>query len=149
PIKVGGAELSVQDLAESFSKDGHTVGVVTLGKKNEKSEINGVQIFRLQIQNTFWPFDDKRHSHIDKIKWHIKDVYNTLYKPQIEEIFKEFEPEIIHTNNLAGFSVSVWDIAKKSNIKIVHTIRDYYLQCPRTTKFKFNNICFNNCLDCK
>lgn len=145
---MGGAELSVQALAESFYKGGHKVCVVTLGQKNEKSEINGVQIFRLKIQNIFWPFEDKKHSPVEKIKWHIKDIYNSSYKTQIEEIFKEFEPNIIHTNNLAGFSVYVWDIAKKHNIKITHTLRDYYLQCPRSTKFKNSTSCKNQCLKC-
>lgn len=148
PIKVGGAELSVQALAESFCENGHIVGVVTLGEKNENMIINGVKIFRLQIQNNFWPFIQKKHSQIERIKWHIKDVYNTGYKTQIEELFKAFKPEIIHTNNLSGFSVNIWSIAKKHNIKIVHTIRDYYLQCPKTTKFK-TDICNNVCLDCR
>ncbi|HGO4298408.1 TPA: glycosyl transferase family 1, partial [Klebsiella pneumoniae] len=48
------------------------------------------------------------------------------------------EPDVVHTNNLSGFSTSVWAVAKKNKIKIVHTARDYYLMHPNCTLFKNN-----------
>lgn len=148
-MKVGGAEMSVQALAEEFSRHHNKVGIVTLGKKCEQVEINGVVIFRLKIQNIFWPFDNEKNGQLNKLRWHLYDIYNTSYDKKIGNIFREFEPDIIHTNNLTGFSVFVWSAAKRYNIKIVHTLRDYYLQCPKNTKFSNSSTCKNQCLDCK
>ena len=41
-----------------------------------------------------------------------------------------FAPDVINTNNLYGITPIVWKIAKKKKIRLVHTIRDYYLMCP-------------------
>src|SRR5690606_6051821 len=77
------------------------------------------------------------------------DMNNTTYTKELNEIFLEFMPDIIHTNNLAGFSVSIWEYAKKKKVKTVHTLRDYYLQCPKTTKFNQGKICTKTCTSCK
>ena len=80
PYKVGGAELSVQALAEKFSNLGLTIGVVTLAEEEGEFEINGVKIWRLKLENTFWPFGEQVRSNFEKLQWHLVDVYNTSYK---------------------------------------------------------------------
>lgn len=149
PYKVGGAEISVQTLAEEFSSLGVSVGILTLGKEDNHSNLNDVLIWRLKIENNFWPFDDNNKSTINKLLWHINDSNNKKYDDKIKNIFNVFKPDILFTNNLSGFSTRVWSLAKNNNIKIVHTIRDYYLQCPKTTKFKKGYNCNSLCLDCK
>lgn len=148
PYKVGGAEISVQDLAENLVENGIKVGVVTLGENKEKTIVNGVIIWRLELQNIFWPFSQETVTTFARLKWHKRDIYNTKYQKDVLKIFSEFKPDIVHTNNLAGFSVAIWDMAYNKNIKVVHTLRDYYLQCPRTTKFKGKNLCSKQCLEC-
>ncbi|PWL39844.1 hypothetical protein DKG77_03170 [Flagellimonas aquimarina] len=148
PYKIGGAEISVQDLAENLLDNGIKVGVVTLGENKEKTMVNGIVVWRLKLQNVFWPFNEEPSSTLTKLKWHWEDVYNKRYQEDVNKIFLEFKPHIVHTNNLAGFSVAIWDIAHGRNIKVVHTLRDYYLQCPRTTRFKGRNLCTKQCLEC-
>jgi glycosyltransferase involved in cell wall biosynthesis len=140
--------MSVKTLAEKFNDLGFQVGVITLGKDNKMFKLNGIMIWRLKIENYFWPFEDKKRSNFKKLFWHIRDSYNSLYKNKIQQIFETFKPDIVHTNNLAGLSVYVWNLAKKHDIKIVHTLRDYYLECPKTNKFKNNRPCEKQCLDC-
>ncbi|WP_299213010.1 glycosyltransferase family 4 protein [uncultured Aquimarina sp.] len=147
PYKVGGAEISVRAIAEGMEKKGIEVAVLTLGEKTEKTSINNVSVYRLKIKNIFWPFDQVNYSKIKKLKWHFTDIYNKGYNKNINEIINEFHPDVIHTNNLTGFSVAIWDIAKNKEIKVVHTLRDYYLQCPKTNKFK-NNSCTKQCNEC-
>ncbi|MBD3718540.1 hypothetical protein IE995_16105 [Klebsiella pneumoniae] len=43
--------------------------------------------------------------------------------------------DVIHTNNLSGFSVAAWDWARNKHIPIVHTSRDYYLFNPNCTMY--------------
>ncbi|WOD45048.1 glycosyltransferase family 4 protein [Hwangdonia lutea] len=149
PYKIGGAEISVQSLAEEFSIVGITVGVLTLGETDNFEEVNNIAVWRLKIENTFWPFSSHSKSKLSKLNWHIKDTNNKRYDKKINTIFNSFKPDVLFTNNLAGFSTRIWQLAKFKNIKTVHTIRDYYLQCPKTTKFKNDSNCNTLCLDCK
>ena len=136
PYKIGGAEISVQSLAEEFSLLGISVGVLTLGEADNFEVVNNISIWRLKIENIFWPFNNQSKNTILKLKWHTKDLNNKGYDSKIKAIFESFKPGILFTNNISGFSTRIWKLANIQNIKIVHTIRDYYLQCPKTTKYK-------------
>ncbi|TXE12998.1 glycosyltransferase [Seonamhaeicola algicola] len=149
PYKVGGAEISVQALAENLKKHGATVAVLTLGESEEKEDVNGITVWRLKIENVFWPFSGAKQSTLSKVKWHYNDVYNKRYDFKVTSILNSFKPQVMFTNNLGGFSVRLWVLAKSRNIKVVHTIRDYYLQCPKTTKFNGEHNCLQLCTSCK
>ncbi|HBT3065704.1 TPA: glycosyltransferase family 4 protein [Klebsiella aerogenes] len=143
PQQVGGAEISVQLLAESLVNMGHQVRVISLIDNNISSNdvVNGVSCGYYPMPNIYWPYKRKGTiSRSKKILWHFNDYYNRRsYKVALSEIVK-FDPDIVHTNNLAGWSVSVWDAAKKCNKKIVHTTRDYYLIHHNSTLFNKNKI---------
>ena len=150
PYKIGGAEISVKNLAEQLAKDASVrVGVITIGEKDDCFILNNVEVWRVKIENSYWSFDGKTKTTYQKLLWHIKDVDNNKYTDKIIKVIKKFQPNIINTNNLSGISVNVWNIARKLDIKVVHTLRDYYLQCPKTTKFKNNISCSSQCVDCK
>lgn len=148
PYAIGGAEKSVQTLAEGFSNLENEVLVITLGKENSFFELNGVSVNVLKLENKYWPFGYNTSTKFDKLEWHIRDVSNKKYDLNIKNILISFKPDILFTNNLVGFSTRVWSIAKTLNIKIVHTLRDYYLQCPKTVKFRENKNCEKLCFDC-
>ncbi|MDP5104875.1 MAG: glycosyltransferase family 4 protein [Polaribacter sp.] len=149
PNQIGGAEKSVQALAENFVLTGNKVIVICLGKEASSYLLNDVIVEVLKIENDYWPFELENKKAYQKFSWHLKDASNTKYNNTISELLSRFNPSILFTNNLTGFSTKVWSIAHKLNIKIVHTLRDYYLQCPSTTKFKNNLNCDKTCLNCK
>lgn len=139
PYRVGGAEVSVQLLAEGLVRAGNQVRVVCLHELNiiKRDKINGVEVCYLPLKNLYWPYNrEKEISKIKKLMWHLLDNYNPLMKRFVKDEILDFSPDVMHTNNLAGFSVSVWDVAKERNIRIVHTARDYYLFHPNTTLFE-------------
>lgn len=137
PYKIGGAERSVQLLAEALYANGNDVCVASLHEEHvvKEDNIGGVRIIRFPIKNLYWPFNNNQSS-LKKICWHMIDIYNTRSKNQINEYFKNDEFDLIHTNNLSGFSVSAWSWAHKKKIPIVHTCRDYYLLDPNSTLFR-------------
>lgn len=139
PYRTGGAEISVQMLAEGLVKSGNNVTVVCLHEHNEikKSNIGGVTIIYMPLLNLYWPFSGVKVSKYEKLMWHIKDNYNFDMKRIFNDILKEVKPDIVHTHNLTGFSVSIWDVVNKK-YPLVHTSRDYYLFNPNTTLFKNN-----------
>lgn len=149
PNKIGGAEKSVQILAEKFASSGNKVKVICLDKKTRSYKINNINVNALKIKNSYWPFEENTKTSYQKFFWHLKDSKNKDYSENFIEIINEFKPDILFTNNLSGFSTNIWLTAKQLNVKIVHTLRDYYLQCSKSTKFKNNVNCNGVCLTCK
>tara|TARA_A100001011_G_scaffold399548_1_gene508745 strand:- start:1345 stop:2538 length:1194 start_codon:yes stop_codon:yes gene_type:complete len=150
PFEVGGAEKSVKSLCEKLPKEHFDIGVLSLTNKMDSYEtINGIKIWRLKSRNIYWPFKSKSQTRIKKIIWHVIDR-KTLFLPvKVKNILKEFNPHIIHTNNLSGISTSIWKIASKRKIPVIHTLRDYYLMCPKSTMFKALKSCSTQCVDCE
>ncbi len=138
PYKVGGAEVSTQLLAETLVSKGHQVRVVTLTKETRRSqsEINGVEVVYVPLKNLYWPFSSTNQPAWKRLCWHLIDLYNLRMAKQVEQDLLEFKPDVVHTNNLAGFSVAVWSMIKRHRMRLVHTMRDYYLFHPNCTLFK-------------
>ncbi len=146
----GGAEKSVQYLAEKFIQKGHLVTVLsTTNKQDYIEKINNVQVYYLNMQNLYWGFNEDEQPPFKKLIWHAIDSYNFLITKKITKILMKEMPDIIHTNNISGFSVSIWKLINQLQIKIVHTLRDYHLLCPRVTMYKNGQNCINQCLKCK
>ncbi|CAI0794187.1 glycosyltransferase family 4 protein [Serratia proteamaculans] len=137
PYKVGGAEVSVQLLAEELVRKGHQVRVVCLHRENDrkKDNINGVDVVYLPLKNIYWPFCDDVRSKVKRLLWHAIDSYNIFMASSLSREIDEFNPDVVHTNNISGFSVSIWNAIKKRNKKLIHTTRDYYLFHPNSTMF--------------
>lgn len=151
PKIVGGAERSVKNLAEAAVAAGHEVTVIRglpPGLSPQVEQVGGVKVVCSPIENRYWPFDGQPHSVLDKARWHLADdvgQYTSIVRKEVEA----FRPDVIHTNNLAGLSTAVWSTASTLGIGIVHTLRDYYLLCPKSTLFKKRDVCASPCLDCR
>jgi len=136
PYRIGGAEVSVQLLAESLADAGHGVSVITLHDAQQRTveQLNGVTLYRLPLRNLYWPFSPTRNSLL-RLSWHLLDIYNPLARADVRDLLEQIQPDVLHTNNLAGFSVAVWDAARALGIAVVHTSRDYYLIHPNCTLY--------------
>ncbi len=79
--------------------------------------------------------------------WHVIDDW---FKPPrvFEERLKTFKPDVLYSNTLTGLTASAWKLAKKYNVKIAHTLRDYYLICPKCTYFSNDAPCEQMCSSC-
>ncbi|HIE0173615.1 TPA: glycosyltransferase [Serratia marcescens] len=115
PYKIGGAEVSVQLLAESLQRAGHEVGVFCLHEFDEikYDTLNGVHIAYLPLKNMYWPFQASSASKLKKAVWHLLDSYNPFMARAMRKELRKFSPDVVHTNNLSGFSVAAWRVAKK------------------------------------
>src|SRR4051794_16832142 len=106
PNVVGGAELSVQTLAEELTRRGHGVCVVSLSRTDRESidEVNGVRVHRLAIRNVYPPFAAPQHPLL-RAAWHLRDMYNVAMAKRVGQILDEERPDWVSAHNLAGFSV--------------------------------------------
>lgn len=152
PDIMGGAEVSVSLLAEAFMRNGHQVAVVCLQQAGDVSvgDRNGIRTYRVQIDNTYWPFGQTRKPpRLERLRWHLRDTWNRRAAKRFGAILDTEKPDVVHTNNLTGFSVSLWAEAKRRSIRVVHTLRDYSLICKRSTLFSNGDTCKERCLACK
>lgn len=152
PTQVGGAERSVSLLAEALVRVGDEVSIITLhpGKEQIVEERNGVRIHRIPLYNRYWPFNqEEKPSVIDRQLWHLQDMWNRRAARHVGRILDEEKPDVVHTNNIQGFSVAIWKEVKKRKIRLVHTLRDYYMLCHRCSVFRNGAICEKRCFDCQ
>lgn len=149
PKEPGGAERSVRFIAEACANAGHDAHVVCVGSNGDPSCQNGVGIHRLSPAATN-PFrhPEESDSSLNKLAWHILDSYNPLSGGQVKRVLEKIKPDVVHTNNLASLSVSALSTAAHLDIPVVHTLRDYYLLCPRTSLFRNGRQCDVRCKDC-
>jgi glycosyltransferase involved in cell wall biosynthesis len=149
---VGGAERSVSLLAEALVQSGDQVSVVTLHPESQESAeiLNGVRVYRSPMDNRYWPFGGgKKPGSSARLLWHMGDAWNRQAARRVAQILDQEKPDVVHSNNIAGFSVAVWREVKKRNIRLVHTLRDYYLLCSRSALFRDGSTCTRRCADCK
>ena len=150
PELVGGAERSTQALAEELVYRGHQVWVFTSGSLNEEYDLNGVQIVRVKSENLYSSFESHQpQSTWKKPIWHMLDSWNHSYHKALCTLIQTNEIELVHTQNLSGLGVGVWKTVNNLGLPLVHTLRDYYLTCPKNTLYKEGNICRKTCSSCK
>ena len=150
PNLIGGAERSVQFLAEALVKEGHEVAVVSTRAQSgtHQDVVNGVKVYYVGLKNLYWPFDSGKLEPLKPL-WHGIDTYNPPMARAVADVLDAEQPDLVHTNNIAGFSVAVWQTVKARGLPLVHTLRDYYLLCPRTSMFRDGSNCEKQCWDCR
>jgi glycosyltransferase involved in cell wall biosynthesis len=62
---------------------------------------------------------------------------------------KAFKPDVLHSNNLSGLTTAVWKVATELNVPVLHTLHDYYLTCPRCSRFSDGKACKHTCISCR
>jgi len=149
PYNIGGAEKSVQHLAELLVKSGHDVYVISTARNNEQRNINGVEVIYLRSRNIYWFYNVKKRTFLLKGIFHLIDAFNPFYFFPLTKAIRAANPDVIHTNNLMGISVIIWKIASILKIPVIHTLRDYYLLCIKSTMYKKSANCTNRCIECK
>jgi glycosyltransferase involved in cell wall biosynthesis len=141
----GGAERSVDELRRNLEMQGHSVTVVALAIRSHYLDTNVVRIKTRKMNP--WS-NDLELGRCSKMIWHFTDRTGLFRSNQIKKILRQVQPDVIHTNNLAGIGVIIWKVASKLSIPIVHTARDYYLTCIRSSSFKNEKNCVKQCLSC-
>jgi len=135
PIVAGGAERIVAYLCEGLVRRGHRVTVIsTCGPEMEPYPVeirNGVEVIRFFPPNLYWSFNRDRAPGFRKLLWHAQDAWNFRAAERVKAILATARPDILHTHLIDGFSASIWAVARRAGIRVVHTAHDYHLLCPR------------------
>jgi glycosyltransferase involved in cell wall biosynthesis len=153
PHKVGGAEKSVALLAEGLARAGDQVSVATLDNIDTPSvEVrpDGITVHRLPLDNIYWPYgSDKHPSAARTLLWHYYNSWNRKTAKRLGKVIDAEQPDVVHCNNLTGFSSAAWPEIKARGLPIVQTLRDYWPLCVRAGLFKNGNVCTKRCTECQ
>ena len=120
--------------------------VSTTPQRRSRALINGVTVYYLAVRNLYWGFGGN-NPRLLKPLWHGLDTYNILMARQFGGVLEAESPSLVHTNNLAAFSVSLWHQVKARRLPLVHTLMDYYLLCPRSM-YRASGNCDTRCWSC-
>ncbi|MEM7084072.1 MAG: glycosyltransferase family 4 protein [Pseudomonadota bacterium] len=157
PVTVGGAEQSLQTLAEAMVAMGHSVVVNTLTPRDSElatDEIHrGVHIRRTPLANLYWPWHaNVERTSVAKAIWHSIDANNPVMTRHLAQHIRTIDPDIIVTTNLQGWSTAGIPKLIDLGYPVIHTINDYSLVCPQTSLFRDGSRCgmqTKRCLSCK
>ncbi|MGE5423267.1 MAG: glycosyltransferase, partial [Ignavibacteriales bacterium] len=149
PHIFGGAEKSVQILAEGLADLGHEVVVVSTAPRDDVVIVNKVQVYYVRHRNLYWGGMPATHNRFLAMLWHIIDVCNPYMYRALARIVSNEKPDIIHTNMLTGFSSAPWIVARRYKIPVVHTLREYNLICERMSMFHKDHNCSQQCISCR
>ena len=136
PNMPGGAEHSVKLLAENLVKNGVYVRVYTLDGENPnqitRETINGVEVFRghdpfFSLQKHY-----NARNNFEKILCRTRNLRNTRIKKDLACIMENnYKPDVVHVNSIYGISWYVFKYFHDKDIKVIYTIRDYFLMDPK------------------
>ncbi|MEY9636518.1 glycosyltransferase involved in cell wall biosynthesis [Bradyrhizobium japonicum] len=149
PKVVGGAETFVRRLAETLvgQNDGVEVIRAASASNQQMETCNGIDVYSAPVHNIYFPFA-KQHSSPVRGIWHAIEDWQTMSELVAARI-KAFKPDILHSNNLSGLTTAVWRTAAELGIPVLHTLHDYYLTCPRCSRFSDGHACESSCMSCQ
>jgi glycosyltransferase involved in cell wall biosynthesis len=122
----GGAERYVAQLADGFEARGLHVEILSAFPSHPRGRKVTV------LHDSDW-----RTSSSRRVRNHVGDVL-AVPTGKLDEAVARAKPDLLHTNNLPGFSTAIWRVAQRRRIPVVHTLHDYHLLCPRVTLLRPN-----------
>ena len=148
PKLVGGAEIFARRFAESLLERGDEVGVVRAASEPNQppEECDGIDVHSAPVRNIYLPFTEQKNVALRSV-WHAVEDWNSL-APTIAERIRAFKPDVLHSNNLSGLTTAIWKVAAEHGVPVVHTLHDYYLTCPRCSRFNKGHVCEQTCTSC-
>ncbi|MCP3373884.1 glycosyltransferase family 4 protein [Bradyrhizobium cajani] len=149
PKVVGGAEIYARRLAETLVSQNDSVEVIRAASTpNQQMEsCNGIDVYSAPVHNIYFPFA-RQHSAPVRGIWHAIEDWQQMSAIVAARI-KAFKPDLLHSHNLSGLTTAVWRTAAEMGVPVLHTLHDYYLTCPRCSRFSDGHICEASCMSCQ
>lgn len=162
PNMVGGAEQSTLLLARELSRRGHEVDVVSTTGSRGKGEptlasrifdgISGL-VYEATPGGTLSLISKDEASPpglLSKAWHHVSMLRVPRWREHIATLCRDGDYDVFHTNTIVGQSGLIWGAARRAGVRVLHTLRDYQLLCPRTTLLRSSGVeCVSAPIPCK
>ena len=138
PYSTGGADIYVKWLAQALMQHGHQPFVVTTCPAREsfpkfsKEVIDGIPVYRFYPLNIYWGYQAQRKPLFLKPFWHTIELWNPHVYSVFRNILSKESPDVVHINNMGGFSNAIFWAAKNKRCRLIYTLHDYLSVCPKS-----------------
>ncbi|SFC75657.1 Glycosyltransferase involved in cell wall bisynthesis [Parapedobacter composti] len=151
PHVAGGAEISLKLIVEGMQAKGHDVVVLSLVPEGGLSSdwVDGVKVYRVGLENRYWPFTEQRPDKMSRLAWHLTDRYNAAMGSVVGEVIRLERPTAVSCHNLVGWSIAVWDEVARAGLPMVQVLHDMYLLCANSNMYKGGMPCTRRCFSCR
>lgn len=131
---LGGAETFLHLLARQQMLQGDQVQLVALGQSNASLLWEELPVVKHGVGERYWPAQ-RTASRLSKILWHARDLVGTAAAKAVAQLVSNFDPDIVHVHNVAGFGAAVFGAIKHivPSSRLVWTAHDYWVGCVRST----------------
>jgi glycosyltransferase involved in cell wall biosynthesis len=139
PYILGGTERYIQQIANYLDNE---VFVISTKPFDGISSLGGeilhwkVPVYRFFPANIYHTYNAKEKVTLIKPLWHLIDLWNCHSYLMVKKILRKEMPDVVHTHNLGGLSLSIFSAIKSLKIPLIHTLHDYALICPNAMLFR-------------
>jgi glycosyltransferase involved in cell wall biosynthesis len=130
----GGDCIYTMELEKLLIENGHEVAIFSMKHpKNFKSDFTSY--FPSEV-------DYSKRNILGLFKFFIRPIYSREVSRKFQKLLNEFNPDIIHLNNIhSHLSPVLAQIAYSYKIPVIWTMHDYKLACPSSAFLRNNKIC--------
>ncbi len=146
----GGAETFSLRLVGGLLEAGHSISIVRSGTDaagGVEQLPNGITVHSMPLRNVYPFFDSRPHAAPSRLAWHWLEDRGRI-SPAFDRIVADVQPDLLHSNNVAGLTTDLWRAASAARVPILHTLHDYYLTCPKVLRFARGGPCAQTCTSC-
>jgi len=133
PIALGGAETYLVRFVNELLKKNEVI-IITINPLSYNllsyENKNRLKIYRIKVNSFFSLESFSSQSVFNRFLWQLLNIYNFKTKYKIKKILLKENPDIVHTHNFKGLSISFFPIIKKLGFPHIHTVHDYNLISP-------------------
>jgi len=133
----GGVTNYTRPMAEELAKS-NEVFYLYNNSRLGKYVLGGPRIKKIKSDHNYVIYELVNGKGLEKNYDQLLTDVDHWFDSKFVEIIKESQPEVIHINEIFGFSSNIIAIAKKFNIKVVVTVHEYWWLCPHRVMVDFN-----------
>jgi glycosyltransferase involved in cell wall biosynthesis len=151
PRLLGGAEVSTWILARALSQRGHEVSVLATTARRDEGERDflversseGVSGVVLEAASGGWQDlvvreDEPRPTLLRRGIHQLSQIHDRRWSRLAQQAIERTDAQVLHSGTLVGMSLAIWEAARRQRVPVLHTLRDVFLLCPRTTLLRSN-----------
>ena len=130
PYSRGGTEVVAENVIAALRQHGYDVFLITLGRKREKMQEDGVLTYRIKPKNIFSFIDIPKRGFFSRLVWQILDVFSVSGKLQVKKILEKEKPDVVMTHNIKGIGYLLPGLLRGLKIRHIHYVHDVQLSRP-------------------
>src|SRR6478736_582710 len=124
----GGAEKHVQELSRELQERGHELAFLHAFPSPSRTYPPDTTV----LHSADW-----RRSQVRRYR-NLVDDWASFPSDRLRRVVAGYRPDVVHTHSLVGIATGLWEVCRRMDVPVVHTLHDYQLLCPRKSLMQPN-----------